>query len=158
MSAGRIDTTFENNGSVIYDNPQTNIIQSMCIQSDNKIVIAGSYNSNIYIKRLNPNGDIDTTFGISGEIITSYVLNPVSNGTNDIIIIQSTGKIILLYENNNIINLIRYNSNGSIDTTFGPNGIINTNLSYTNLYTTIIKNKNNDSFSLVFNNNSSFSW
>ena len=136
---GTINTNFGTNGIAtirfdyfgIYSNEwPTNI----CIQSDNKIIVAGKLNYEYYsgnpensvigITRFNSDGFIDTSFGNSGKIITqinskNYVTE-MSCFSNDKFLINAVD------ENNLIKNTftLKYNSNGNIDLNFGLNGII----------------------------------
>uniref|UniRef100_A0A6C0DST3 Hedgehog/Intein (Hint) domain-containing protein n=1 Tax=viral metagenome TaxID=1070528 RepID=A0A6C0DST3_9ZZZZ len=109
---------------------------SLKIQSDGKIVLGGTSISNIgtsryAIARITPTGSLDLPFGSGGQILTPFTLSPY-NLTGTSIDIQSNGKIILGgYFNNTLtfadsFSLARYNTNGSIDTTFGlaGNGLI----------------------------------
>ena len=75
--------------------------------------------------RYNSNGSLDNTFGIGGIVST-----PIGGGTHgegNSVVIQSDGKIILAGKSRNGSNLfhfalIRYNSDGTLDTNFGIDG------------------------------------
>lgn len=77
-----------------------------------------------------PPGSLDPTFGIGGKVTTS-ISNAASDGANAIAI-QSDGKIVLAGYAYNFINLsldfglVRYNTNGSLDTSFGTDGKVAT--------------------------------
>ena len=124
---GSLDTTFGNNGKVI-TNFGNDLVNSIAIQSDGKIVVAGvNYNGssvNFALVRYNTNGSLDTTFDIDGKVTTNY------NGDDChaySLALQSDGKIVLVGD---VINgsgyqgfaAMRYNTDGSLDTTFGTNG------------------------------------
>ena len=93
-------------------------ISSMVLQADGKIIIGGSFTSFNgtpvnRIARLNPNGSLDNTFntgaGVDGDI----------NG----IILQPNGQIIVkglfgIFNGVPVDQMIRLNSNGSLDNTF----------------------------------------
>jgi len=111
---GSLDTSF---------NPGTganNIVQSLALQPDGKILIGGlftSYNGTVInrIARLNSNGSLDTSF------------NP-GTGANDIVqtlALQPDGKILIggdfsSYNGTTIIRSARLNADGSLDTSFNP--------------------------------------
>jgi uncharacterized delta-60 repeat protein len=109
---GSIDVTF-NTGAAF-----ESIVQTMCIQSDGKILVGGnftSYNGTTRNKiiRLNTDGSIDNTFnigtGVSGNVFS--------------IVIQPDGKILVggtftAYNGTTRNNIIRLNTDGSIDNTF----------------------------------------
>jgi uncharacterized delta-60 repeat protein len=119
---GTLDNTF-NPG-----NGANGIVNSVVVQPDGKIVIAGGFTlyDNVSVNKIvlvNPDGTIDNTFpaylGTSSDI--------------DIVALQSDGKIIIggafQYYNGITVNKIaRLNSDGTLDNTFtqsfGPNNII----------------------------------
>jgi uncharacterized delta-60 repeat protein len=123
-SDGSIDNTFVIGGGF---NGQVNTIQ---IQSDGKILIGGGFSEydtapSSGIIRLNSDGSVDNTF-------------VVGDGFNNVVYtieIQSDGKILvggnfLNYDGTSSNNIIRLNSDGSIDNTFviggGFDGAVNT--------------------------------
>jgi uncharacterized delta-60 repeat protein len=137
--SGMIDSTFGTNGVTsffIEDGTTTDdICYSVALQNDGKIVLAGtcySYSDTTRyifgVARLNINGTLDTTFGNKGRVKT-----PISNGglysTTDgdvaySVALQQDGKIVAggysLDKNGHYsFALVRYNSNGTMDTTFG---------------------------------------
>ncbi|MBK7030565.1 MAG: T9SS type A sorting domain-containing protein [Bacteroidales bacterium] len=104
---------------------------SVLLQSDNKLLLAGSSNGNAALARLLPNGDYDTDFSEDGKLTLSF---GAGNGSSfHKIIQQSDGKIIAIGEAYNSANFdfaaARFNIDGSIDPSFGENGktIINFN-------------------------------
>ncbi|KQT13097.1 hypothetical protein ASG40_19865 [Methylobacterium sp. Leaf399] len=100
---------------------------SAALQQDGKIVVAGYSNSSLSdftVARYDVNGSLDTTFGTGGKVVT-----PVGPGTStDIaygVTVQADGKIVLAGYSGNTGNgtgndfaVVRYNSEGSLDTTF----------------------------------------
>lgn len=125
---GLLDTTFDDDGKVITLSGSTAIgaVQALAIQTDGRILAAGSSTSNSgVIIRYNSNGSIDTTFGLNGLVTMSFGANtcrPLDMA------LQSDGKIVItgtFYEPNIVekIATIRYNQNGSLDTSFDSDGI-----------------------------------
>jgi len=113
-SDGTIDTSFHPvSGS-------NNNIYAMQLQSDNKIVIAGTFTtydgvSRNRIARLNPDGTLDTTF----------VVGVGANDTISSLILQNDDKIIIggnftTFAGVSSTRIARLNSNGSRDTSFSP--------------------------------------
>lgn len=111
---------------------------SLALQADGKIVVAGTtyddynnINENLVVARFNGDGSLDTAFGGTGIVITDLGNN--ENG-NDLVI-QPDGKIVLvgkIYDPNfSDLLLVRYNSDGSLDNTFGVNGKIISNFGNT---------------------------
>jgi uncharacterized delta-60 repeat protein len=123
-SGGVVDTNF-GNGGVLTANftDLASQAQGVAIQSDGRIVLAGSANNstnNVFaLARYNPDGSLDPGFGLSGKVTT-----PV--GTNDSIAnavqIQTDGKIVAAGTGNGDFAVARYTTNGSLDTSFGSAG------------------------------------
>lgn len=137
--AGNLDPSFGNAGKVVTSiSNSADKAYAVAIQEDGKIVIAGHNTSGITGKdfvciRLNEDGTPDTDFGTNGVVTTD-----IQTGSDDVayaIAIQQDGKIILAGSSDNGSNqdaaMIRYNTDGSIDTDFGVNGIILTNFENT---------------------------
>lgn len=124
---GGLDQTFASTGKIVrsltagYD-----FASATAVQSDGKILVAGytsSTNADIVLLRFNTNGSLDTAFGDSGNVTTDFGKSEVATA----MVIQPNGKIILAGQTNPVNNadfaLVRYNTDGSIDTTFGHNGL-----------------------------------
>jgi len=137
---GRFDNTFGGIGRVTTDFPgSTNAsANAIAIQSDGKIVLAGSVRNGAFLSipthgfaltRYTTNGVLDSTFGTGGRVITSILAPGASEDTAFAVVVQPDGKIVvagssaaLALETGTSIALVRYNSNGSLDTTFGNSG------------------------------------
>ena len=121
---GSLDTTFDGDGKVI-----TNIISGsrVATQSDGKIIVSGrsgdGVNYGFSLVRFNSNGSLDTTFDGDGKVITYFENNNASAGG---IAIQPDGKIVVTGSSNNDFALVRYNIDGSLDSTFGIDGKLST--------------------------------
>ncbi|PYE52999.1 delta-60 repeat domain-containing protein [Deinococcus yavapaiensis] len=131
-SNGSLDTTFGTNGKVTTDfGMSADFAYALVVQPDGKLVAAGATyngsNSDLALVRYNSNGSLDTTFGTSGKVTT-----PI--GTSDdqahALVMQPDGKLVAAGQasngSNNDFALVRYNSNGTLDTTFGSGGKITT--------------------------------
>ncbi len=128
----RLDPTFGTNGHGTVVTPLATFTHgrgALAVQANGKIVIAGtttdSYstlNENLVLARYNSNGTLDTTLGGSGIVITDLGQNEVGND----LAIQKDGKILVVGKRYNETSsdflLVRYNSDGSLDTTFGNGG------------------------------------
>jgi uncharacterized delta-60 repeat protein len=130
---GAIDSSFGTNGIVTaHIGLYRSTLNSMVIQDDDKILVAGEYFdtlngfSDIYLARFGPDGAIDSNFGINGMIKT--ILNPYYDHASSIAL-QNNGKIVITgwsqtdLSNSDII-MIRYNEDGTLDNNFGTNGIL----------------------------------
>lgn len=129
---GSLDSTFGIGGMVTTDMGYNAYAYDLGIQTDGKIVVAGdSYSSkyNITLLRYNSNGSLDSTFGTGGKLTTN-IGNYESHARA--LSIQSDGKIVVAgyYFNGNTklwdFVLVRYNTNGSLDTSFGTGGVVTT--------------------------------
>ena len=95
----------------------------IAIQDEGKILAGGSSSAGFELVRYNADGSIDTTFGGDGIVTTGVTYIP-SNDYAKCIVIQNDGKIIVAGSISGGCALIRYNIDGSLDTTFGINGIL----------------------------------
>ncbi|QSS96901.1 T9SS type A sorting domain-containing protein [Psychroflexus sp. ALD_RP9] len=95
--------------------------------SDGSLLVGGDGANDFAVAKLSLNGNLDSTFGNNGKIITDI---PNYNGLGIIGLHElSNGKIIAVGESSSSsesrnVTLIRYNSDGSLDTTFANNGFI----------------------------------
>jgi hypothetical protein len=130
--AGTLDTTFNTTGK------QTTVFSSggsaaagVAIQPlDGKIVAAGAANGTFALARYNTDGTLDTagfgTNGGGGGTVTTTIL---TGSEIHSVAIQNDGKIVAagLALPNSLTDfgdfaIARYNTNGSLDTTFNPSG------------------------------------
>ena len=130
---GTLDTTFASSG--IYHNSLSleDALYDVALQSDGKILIGGTAHlsggtgtRDFALTRLTTSGTVDTSFGTSGTVTTS-----LGSGIDYIkrILILSDGKILTVgvsSTNSNDFGLVKYDANGTIDTTFGTSGIVST--------------------------------
>lgn len=150
-SAGALDSSFSGDGLASVDignfNNDREGAREVRIQSDGKIVVGGdTINASAAVDqavvRLNDNGSLDTTFGGGDGIVTLNPgvdeLGPPANpggGDQDqddfgSMGLQSDGKIIVagtteIQEStvDRQITVVRLNTNGTLDSSFGGNGI-----------------------------------
>jgi uncharacterized delta-60 repeat protein len=145
---GAVDTTFGSGGKIVTSLAQHyNLGRALGIQSDGKIVLGGSiwtgYSTDFALLRYNTNGSVDTTFGSGGVVQNNWVPGPPPpggfyygyGGGVESLAFQPDGKIVVAgtyfvdpsvgsYEY--FFAVVRYNANGSLDTSFGTGGITKT--------------------------------
>jgi len=135
-SNGTLDNSFGTNGKVIQNiGSSDDIGYSLAIQPDGKILLGGyCYNRNrnnndFCIARFKSDGTLDNSFGTIGAI--GKVIQSIGSNSDYgySLAIQPDGKILLGGRCNNGSNndfcIARFNSNGSLDNSFGsPNGYI----------------------------------
>ena len=136
---GDLDPTFGTGGTVVTSSPiSPSYPRDVAIQNDGKIVVLGrKVNTSVsrigfIVVRYNPNGTLDTTFDGDGAVTTDVSRNLFSAES---VVIQNDGKILVAGRLDQIVALgnyqynwvfVRYNSNGSLDTTFDSDGILET--------------------------------
>jgi uncharacterized delta-60 repeat protein len=126
---GSLDTSFGGTGIVIISAYHYDRAYAVAIQSDGKIVVAGGMFGSFAIVRYNPNGSLDTSFGGTG-----IVFPPLSafESYAYAVAIQADGKIVAAGTSDNPASfdfaVVRYNPNGSLDTTFNGTGIVTTQI------------------------------
>lgn len=129
---GGLDTSFNTSGKVVTDfDGLADGIQDLAIQPDGKILAAGfaeryGEQRNFAIARYNIDGSLDTSFGEDGKVSTNITGN---HDTVRSLILLDNGKILVGGSTNPAggrLGLARYNSDGSLDTSFGDGGKIGT--------------------------------
>jgi uncharacterized delta-60 repeat protein len=134
-SDGSLDRTFGIDGKVTTDwSGGLDLAKALAILSDGKIVAAGDACTSDYrqpcygaLARYNKDGLLDTTFGVGGKVTTDVLETSRLNA----LAVQSDGKIIAAGFSQSAgsfadFGLVRYNDNGSLDTTFGSGGKVTT--------------------------------
>jgi uncharacterized delta-60 repeat protein len=128
-SDGSLDNSFSGDGKQTTDIASgDDQVNSVAIQSDGKIVVAGRSTSGITnvvtVVRYNSDGSLDNTF--SGDGIQTTVIGDGDDRGNSLAI-QSDGKIVVSGNSGiggkTLCAVVRYNSNGSLDNTFSGDGI-----------------------------------
>jgi uncharacterized delta-60 repeat protein len=131
---GSLDTSFGIGGEVTTDAASSvERPETVKIQSDGKIVVAGysfagGANADFAIARFNSDGSLDTSFGSGGKVVTD--IGDAADHPNSIVI-EPDGKILVVGTSGPTGNaptdlaLVRYNSDGSLDTSFGNGAALN---------------------------------
>ena len=101
-------------------------IDGLLIQPNGQMVVTGlvpvsSTSSAFMLTRINANGSPDTTFGVGGFVQTSVSGNTSIDGSGAAAL-QSDGKIVLAGDLNGNLALLRFDSNGQLNTSFGNGG------------------------------------
>lgn len=125
-SAGALDATFGAGGFVTTDFGGSDVAAGVVVQTDGKIVAGGRTGNATALARFNVNGSLDTSFGTNGKV-TSVIVTNGNPGYPNEILLQPDGKIVGIGiaaptgQERHL--LIRYNSNGTLDNSFGTNGV-----------------------------------
>ena len=137
---GDLDTTFNPpDGYVLYNGWNKDSYVGVAIHTDSKIVVStgilNGTDADVGVLRYNGDGTLDSAFGTDGIVVYD---GGKGNDCGRLVTIHADGKIILTgYSNNGEdydILTMRYNSDGTLDTSFGTNGIAIYNNSNRNDY------------------------
>jgi len=130
-SDGTLDNTFDVDGIVVTDlGSLYDFANSLVIQDDGKIVVTAYSKTQatrglIVIVRYNSDGSLDNTFDQDGKLYT-IIVN--SSARSNSMALQSDQKLVLgaATDNGNGLGyvLARYNTDGSVDTTFDIDGYV----------------------------------
>ena len=133
-TAGVLDGTFGTGGKVTeeFTAGNSDVANSVVLQSDGKIVVAGyariGDNRDFAVVRYTTAGVLDGTFGTGGKVTTDNAgLDDLANS----VVVQRDGKIVVAGTSDSGAERIdfavaRYNTDGSIDESFGTDGIVTT--------------------------------
>jgi len=133
-SDGSLDTSLDGDGKVITDFNPEDFGFAVALQPDGKIILAGSSSHSndrdFALLRYNRDGSPDSTFDSDGKVMTDF------GGVYDdseAIVLQPDGRIVLAGHSGNTredprgdFALARYNTGGSLDTTFDLDGKVTT--------------------------------
>lgn len=127
------DRTFGTGGKLVTPIGTNAVIRAIAIQPDGKIVAIGQNDppdeftsTDFVLARYEANGSLDPTFG-TGGIVTTDVIGDFEYAA-DVVIQKLDGKIIVAGYIHPVSGSVacyvvaRYNTDGTIDTTFGSNG------------------------------------
>lgn len=136
---GTLDTTWDGDGIAVTDFGASDVCRAMALQGNGKVVAAGYTGvgggapampgegdgekgpSDAALARYNTNGSLDATFGTGGKVITDLQGEEKFRG----VALQADGKIVgaghigLMTDD---FLVVRYNTDGSLDTSFGSAG------------------------------------
>ena len=130
-SSGILDSSFGTGGRVTTDyDGSPNQVQALAVQADGKIIAAGRngpyFSAAFALARYHPDGSLDGSFGSGGLVTTN-----VSPGNDNVyaLALQGDGKIVAAGcspcypAGNRGWAVARYDTDGSLDPTFGSNGV-----------------------------------
>jgi uncharacterized delta-60 repeat protein len=134
---GTLDHSFGKNGTVTTDpTPGSDFAFATALQPDGKIVVSGPSglggpDPTFGLARYNSDGSLDRAFGKQGKVTTNFT--PFVDWANGLAI-QGDGKIVAAGfsgagSGNEAWALARYNTDGSLDGTFGAGGKVTTDFS-----------------------------
>ncbi len=116
-----LDTSFSGDGKVIVDFGDNVQPSGLAVLSDGKILVSGSQNADVLLLRFNPDGTLDSSFALNGKVTANlggdfFVDGGVISGA---MALQTDGKILVSGQSNGDLGVLRFNADGTLDTTFG---------------------------------------
>jgi uncharacterized delta-60 repeat protein len=129
---GNLDASFGEAGRQLFDTgAATQVVGSVAVQNDGRIVAVGSSGSQVDVIRLTASGEPDSTFNTDGVTTVAGMIADTGNIQPDYTIavaLQSDGKIVVAHQTTSgHFGVARLNTDGSLDTSFGTNGIATAN-------------------------------
>lgn len=126
-----LDPTFSADGKATLDGFGGDR-SGMAVQPDGKVVMVGGTFTDFVMARFNANGTLDETFGDSGKVVTPIPGADVQLPREvNAVTLQRDGKIVVAGnariprpDGRTAIVLVRYNGNGTLDSTFDSGGFV----------------------------------
>ena len=106
---------------------ETTAAYGIALQSDGKIVVAGTARNGFALARFNPDGSLDPGFDEDGKLTTSFAANAAGAD----VAVQPDQKIVVAGTAGTDFALVRYNPDGSLDPGFDHDGIVTTTFGIT---------------------------
>ncbi len=128
---GSFDESFSGDGKLTTDfGGAVDLCLNLTLQSDGKILAAGASDSRFALARYNTDGTLDTSFSDDGQVKTDIVCVTtavLSSFYAYMSVAQVDGKILLAGgSNNHDFVLVRFNMDGTLDSTFSDDGQLTT--------------------------------
>lgn len=138
LPGGSMDVSFGGGDGWIVKNLTTStndIIHSIAVQDDGRILMAGESNGQVAISRINSDGTDDAGFALNGTFIDPLLANDdvlysVIIQPDEMILAAGDGSI----DDNVDFLLLRLTTDGALDNNFGSGGIVYTNFNGSNDY------------------------
>lgn len=127
-TAGVPDSQFSGDGIATIEFGGNDVARAIAVQNDGAIVVAGTSEgskSNIALARLASTGSLDSSFGTGGKVTTSITAR---DDAAYAVLVQTDGRIVVAGEADDDFVLVRYLSNGQLDSAFGSGGVARTDV------------------------------
>ncbi|WP_229360781.1 hypothetical protein [Fuerstiella marisgermanici] len=127
-TAGIVDTTFGDGGKQLIDfDSSRDFTDSVTTNSQDQVLLSGWTTqpetlNDWALVQLTSEGQFDETFGQSGIVLTDIGVGGGNDRDAAVTASQSDGKVLVVGQTTFGPAVLRYNSDGSIDTTFGEDG------------------------------------
>ncbi len=133
---GSLDNTFDIDGKLVgisFAPVSINTLSDIKILADGKFIISGSSSNQPAIGKLNTDGSFDIAFNTTGKLVINET---VFGGNICLIALQTDGKILVSYGSGTTseLKLLRLESTGTMDASFGTAGKASINIGANNDY------------------------
>ncbi len=121
LANGSVDPDFNNGNSVLQNGGSFQEANVIAFQGD-KILLAGSRDSDFVVARFTTSGQLDTTFGTAG-----YVTVDIDAGSNDVatgLAVTSTSEIYVYGTAYRDLAIVKLSENGARINSFGVSGVL----------------------------------
>jgi uncharacterized delta-60 repeat protein len=125
---GSLDPSFGAGGKVTTDFGGVDSADAVAIQTDGRIVVAGTggHGFHFAVARYNRDGKLDASFGAGGMVTTTFATVDFGNAVD----LQRDGKIVVAGRAfgpvGDVFAVARYERDGTLDATFGAGGRVTT--------------------------------
>ncbi len=130
---GQLDRTFGAGGVASASLGANSVGRALVQQPDGKLVAAGYAGNQAALVRYTPDGQLDSSFGTGGKVLATIG----SNTSTSALVLQPDGKLVATGSSDGNIFLLRYKTDGNLDTSFGTGGKTITDLGYSEWATSL---------------------
>jgi uncharacterized delta-60 repeat protein len=137
LSNGTLDSDFNGTGYVVHTNAagsptSSEVVNAMTIDSQGRILVVGNShngsNVDFVIWRFTSAGTLDTSLNSTGLIVKNNILGGSGTDAATDVVVDSSGRIVVTGCSANVSGnldalLMRFSTDGSLDTTFATNGV-----------------------------------
>jgi uncharacterized delta-60 repeat protein len=135
LYAGGLDQGFGFHGMVLDSTFSNPFGGAVALQADGKILLAGTAYTpsadTFVLERYNADGSLDSSFGAGGTVQSYFgsnqdIANSVAVQVDGKILVAGSGRMAGFPTGNSFFDIVRYNADGSLDTTFNSGRVLTT--------------------------------
>ncbi|HJZ90177.1 MAG TPA: Ig-like domain-containing protein [Gemmataceae bacterium] len=125
-ATGVLDTSFSGDGKQTIDFGNEQDTAHGVAVTGTKVLLAGTSSNNagdFALARLDNSGSLDPSFGVGGRLTTNFgLIDLPRQDFGNAVLAQADGKVVVAGQSDGDIGLVRFNRDGTLDTTFGDGG------------------------------------